>query len=358
MYLKRLNTFVLKFVLYLFLLLPNGYSYGQVIDNCSAKIDSLIQTTSPRTFNGVILITQNGITKYSKAHGYSNFEDRTPINTNNNFRIQSNSKQVTAVLILREVENRKIDLNSAIRKYLPELKQTWADTVTVHQLLNMSSGITNLEKPLIFKPGTGFHYSNPAYSLLGRIIEHVSGDKYIDLANGLFESLGMYNSYCYEMDKANNRLINGYIDSINNFRSVDFNATGFTKETWKDFIPVGGIISNVHDLNIWDTKLHNGEILKPETYEAMINSDVIDFDDTFSDKKNYYGYGVNISGNNPIKYIGHAGRGLGFVSIKFYVPEKDLDVIVLENVYHQDTNVIYHFEKEIRRIVLNSNLIK
>lgn len=358
MYLKSLNSFVLKFVLPLFLSLSNSYSYSQVVDNYSAKIDSLIRTTSPRTFNGVILVTQNGKTKYSKTYGYSNFEKKTPIITKDNFRIQSNSKQVTAVLILREVEKGRIDLKGPIRKYLPELKQTWADTVTVHQLLNMSSGIMALDKPLIFKPGTGFHYSNPAYSLLGRIVENVSGNTYIDLANRLFKSLGMHNSYCYEIDKANTGLINGYTNSQNKYNIVDFNATGFKEETWKDFIPAGGIISNVHDLNIWDTKLHQGKILRPETYGAMTNSDVIDFDETFSDEKKYYGYGVNVSSNKSIKYIGHAGRGLGFVSIKFYVPEKDLDVIMLENVYNQDNDVVYHFEKEIRRIVLNSNLIK
>jgi len=118
-------------------------------EDYSTKIDSLIQTTSPRSFNGVILITQNGKTKYSKAYGYSNFEDKTPISIKDNFRIQSNSKQVSAVLILKEVENGKIDLSSPIRKYLPDLRQTWADTVTVHQLLNMSSGIIALEKCLI-----------------------------------------------------------------------------------------------------------------------------------------------------------------------------------------------------------------
>ncbi|WP_257957503.1 serine hydrolase domain-containing protein [Parapedobacter tibetensis] len=348
----------MKFLLYVCLSLSNSHSYGQVTDNYAAKIDSLMQTASPRAFNGVILITQNGKIKYSKAHGYSNFEDKTPITIKDNFRIQSNSKQITAVLILKEVENGRIDLNSPIKKYLPELKQTWADTVTVHQLLNMSSGITSLDKPLIFEPGTGFHYSNPAYSLLGRLVENVSGDKYIDLANGLFENLGMHNSFCYEIDKPNTGLISGYTNSTDEYNLFDFNTTGFTKETWKGFIPAGGIVSNVNDLNIWDTKLHNGEILRPETYGAMVTSNVEDFDETFSDKKKYYGYGVNISGNDPIKYIGHAGRGLGFVSLKFYVPEKGLDVIVLENVYNRDTDIIYHFEKEIRRIVLNSNLIK
>lgn len=113
--------------------------YAQQTDDYSARIDSLIQTASPRSFNGVILITQNGKTKYSKAFGYSDFENKLPLTMKDNFRIQSNSKQVTAVLILKEVEKGKINLHSPVKKYLPEIQQTWADTVTVNQLLNFFS---------------------------------------------------------------------------------------------------------------------------------------------------------------------------------------------------------------------------
>ena len=192
------------------------------LDDYTAKIDSLIQTISPRKFNGVILITQNGETKYSKAYGYSNLEDKTPIKISDKFRIQSNSKQITSVLILKEVEKGKIDLQSPIRKYLPNLKQTWADTVTVHQLLNMSSGIVDINEPLIFKPGTDYHYSNPAYFLLGKVIEKATSKKYIDVANNLFKELGMNNSFCYEdgMSENENSLISGYRVSDNGFNGI------------------------------------------------------------------------------------------------------------------------------------------
>ena len=90
----------------------------------------------------------------------------------------------------------------------------------------------------------------------------------------------------------------------------------------------------------------------------MITSDVLDT--TEIDKNLKYGYGVNINENEPITYIGHRGRGMGFVNFKFYVPNKKLDVIILENVYHdhEDPKVVYHFETKIRDIVLRSNLVK
>jgi len=328
------------------------------IDNYSAKIDGLIQTTSPRSFNGIILITQKGEVKYSKAYGYSNFEDKTSISITDNFRIQSNSKQITAVLILKEVENGKIDLKSPIRKYLPTIKQTWADSITVHQLLNMTSGIVGIDKPLIFEPGTDFKYSNPAYGLLGRIIANVTEKKYTEVANNLFKELKMDNSFCYEMDKYEGKVINGYRISDNEFKLVEFNKLGINKDWWTDFIPAGGIISNVKDLNIWDTTLHNGELLKPETYKLMINYNITAQHDAFGNEKIGYGYGVRIDDNKSVKTIGHAGKGLGFASIKFYIPEKDVDVIVLENVYNEDANIVYYFENKIREIVLHSSLLK
>ena len=110
-------------------------SFGQKITNYSTKIDSLIKTTNIRKFNGVILVTENGKIKYSKSYGFKNFEKKTELNIDDQFEIMSNSKQITAVLILKEVEKGKINLQAPIKKYLPKLTQTWADSVTVHQLL-------------------------------------------------------------------------------------------------------------------------------------------------------------------------------------------------------------------------------
>lgn len=332
-------------------------------DDYSPKIDSLIKTTNPRLFNGVIHITKEGKTKYSKEYGYSNFEDKIPISIKQKFRIMSNSKQITAVLILKEVEKGRIDLQSPISKYLPELKSSWAKEVTVHQLLNMSSGIIDIEKPLIFEPGKGYRYSNPGYGLLGSIIENVTGTTYIQAVNNLFKKLDMKDSYCYEIDQQNTGLANGYWLIDGEVELVEFDSLGFTKQEWKDFIPAGGIISNVHDLNIWDTKLHNGKILNSDYYHLMVTPSNRGSHAAFDNDTIGYAYGLRVHDQHSISHIGHGGRGFGFASIKFYIPEKDVDVIIWENIYSRDSDflsadVIYHFENEIRKIVLNSDLAK
>ena len=326
------------------------------IDNYAAKIDSLIQTTHPRKFNGVILITQKGKIKYSRAYGFSNFEEKTPISIKDNFRIQSNSKQITAALILREVEKGEIDLNETISAYLPHFGQPWADSVTVHHLLNMSSGIRGIDRPLIFAPGTDYRYSNPAYGVLGAIIEEVTGHSYVDTANKLFTELSMNNTYCYEFGANQNNLINGYVNAEDGYTVVDFYSRGITPEGWLNFIPAGGIISNAEDLNTWDTKLHNGQILKPESYELMVSYSIRGQHAAFGAEPIGYGYGVRIDDSDSLKIIGHAGKGIGFTNIKFYIPERKLSVIVLENVYDEDAAIVYHFERELVKMVMDSSL--
>jgi D-alanyl-D-alanine carboxypeptidase len=345
-------------LLFLALFFLNGNSSAQLKDDYAAKIDSLINTKYPRSFNGIIWITKKSKTKYLKTYGYSNFETKTPFTLKDNFRIQSLSKQITAIIVLREVEKGKIDLHVPISKYLPDFKQTWADTVTVNHLLNNTAGIVDITKPLSFRPGTDYYYSNPGYGLLRPIIEKVTGKTFIEVANSLFKELEMHNSYCYEINKPNAGLIDGYWVSKDSVKRFDFKSLNYTPETWANFIPGGGMISNAIDLNTWDKKLHHGKILKPETYKLMTNYEITAQHDSFGKDKVGYGYGLRISDKSPVKYLGHSGKGLGFILFKFYIPAKDIDVIVLQNHYDVDSKLHYYFESKIREIVVSSSLVK
>jgi len=349
------NSKLLSFILISILIC--NHCFGQLKDDYTTKIDSLIQKKYPRSFNGVIWVTKKGKTKYLRTYGYSNFETKTPFSLKDNFRIQSNSKQITAVLILREVEKGNLDLHIPIRKYLPDFKQTWADTVTIHHLLNNTSGIVDIDKPLSFRPGTDFYYSNPGYGILRPIIEKVTGNPFIEIANSLFKELKMNNSYCYEIDKNNAGLINGYRVSYDSVSLFNFKDLGHTTETWADFIPAGGMISNAIDLNTWDEKLHNGKILKSEYYQLMIKYNITAQHVAHGEEKIGYGYGLRIDDKSPTS-IGHSGKGLGFTNIKLYFPEKSVDVIVFQNHYDTDSKLHYYFESKIREIVMNSNLVK
>jgi len=352
MYYKLKKTLVI-FVMTIVGFLPQSPSLAQAPQDMSDEIDALIEETSVRPFNGVILISQGGKTLYSKAQGYSEFNSRTPMKMTDRFRIQSNTKQITAVLILRDVERGTIILDSPISEYLPELKQEWSDIVTVHQLLNMTSGITSLDSGVAFVPGTQFHYSNPSYGLLGAILERVNGKSYTELANQLFAELGMNNTHAYSFGEEHD-FIPGHILSEDKLVPVKLSDI-FTAETWKPFLPTGGVISTAADLLIWDTKLHNCQIINDASYKMMTEYSITASHSAFGPQPIGYGYGVRVDDTSGKKHIGHAGRGIGYASIKFYIPENDISVIVLENVYvSNDPDVIYYFEREIRDLVLRS----
>jgi len=333
----------------LFFILSSCHSSAQKKDNYTAKIDSLIQNTSP-VFNGAILISKNGKPLYAKAKGFSNFETKTPLKLDTQFEIMSNSKQITAVLILLEVEKGKIDLNAPIKKYLPELTQTWADSVTVHQLLNHSHGIIDLQKPLAFKPGTQFKYGNLNFSLLGKIVEFSTKKTYTEVANSLFKKLKMKNTLCYSKDKTQN-LATGHYNNKNTLTTVKESMIN------NENLGADGILSTVEDLTIWDNNLHKGKILKPESYKLLTANTILSQHNFFGKEKEPYGYGIRIIEKEPFKYIGHTGLGDGFSSVNLYFPESDVSMVILENQMNEDSELFYISEFKIKNILFKSDLL-
>lgn len=324
---------------------------SQTHKNWQSKIDSIVQIKSPTTFNGVILISKKEKTVYSKAFGFSDIENKTPLKMNDQFEIMSNTKQITSVLVLKEVEKGKINLQNPIKKYLPELKQNWADSVTVHQLLNHTHGIIDVEKPLIFKPGTDFKYGNLSNILLGKIIEKTSKKTYRELATELFQLLKMNDTFCYSKNDKRN-LVSGYINKDNMFTKVE---NSFINE---ENLPADGIITTAQDLIIWNNQLHKGKILSPKSYQLMTSESAKSQHDVFGKEKMGYGYNIRIVDSNGIKYFGHTGLGDGFSSLNIYVPKSDLNIIILENHMNDNSDLFYYFESLIKNIILESELVK
>lgn len=345
-------TFIrrISFLLSILFLFSNCHSFAQKKDNYSVQIDSLLKVANPK-FNGVVLIAKNGKTLYSKAQGFSNFDSKKPLTINSQFEIMSNSKQIAAVLILLEVEKGKIDLNSPIKKYLPELTQNWADSVTVHQLLNHTHGITDLQKPLSCKPGTDFKYGNISFSLLGKIIEVTTKKSYSEVANALFKQLNMKSTFCY-LKNNNQNLVSGYINSNGVFEMAKDDL--ITPEN----LGADGVVSTATDLAIWNNNLHKGKILKPETYQLMIKPSVLSQHNFFGKEKEGFGYGVRIIEKESVKYLGHTGLGDGFSSVNLYFPKSDVSLIVLENQMNEDSNLFYASEFKIKNLLLKSDLLK
>lgn len=179
----KLNKIVLFYlVLTFFAPIVVGFTQSRI----KQSLDKLLLNKEIRAFSGEVLISQNGKIIYQKAKGIANEKKNLQIKINDNYVLLSNSKQITAVLILREVDKGNIDLQKAITSYLPNYPQKWTDSVTTFQLLNHTSGIISLEKPLASKPGTTFKYTDLNYILLGEIVESVTKITYESSINELF----------------------------------------------------------------------------------------------------------------------------------------------------------------------------
>ena len=273
----------------------------------TSRIDSLIETNDKRFFNGIILVSQNGKTIYSKVKGFANLESKTPLAIDNQFIIGSISKQMTAVVVLREVDKGRIDLYVPVKKYLPNMAQTWLDSITVHQLLNHTSGVTDWDKPLKFKPSTDFSYSNIGYELLAKIVENITNKSYATLTNEIFKISKMKHSMSPKLNQQKS-LVNSYVeDSTGKIKLVE----GLLIDLG---IPSGGMISTAEDLLLWNKNLHGGKLLNPKSYNMMT---------TASSHRNHfifgevdYGYGLQIDPKGKTLEIGHSGYATGFASME------------------------------------------
>lgn len=336
-------------------LLNSCNTKAQQNDDYTSKIDSLVKTTAPRSFNGVVYILQDGKEKYTKAFGDADFNKKTPLQISDKFSTMSIAKQITATLILQEVEKGKIDLHTPIRNYLPDFKHSWADTVTVHQLLNHTSGLDpeSIDKPLKFRPGTAFGYSNIAYYVAGLVLEKQSGKNFQELVAALFKKCKMNNS-AYPNETSSKSLVKGHTikkdGSFKRNERLTFDA---------DHYFGSHLIVTASDLANWNECLHNGKLLKSGTYKKMTNYMITNTHPVFSENPIGYGYGLRINDKADISEIGHTGfhPGEGFTAVNLYYPKTKTSVIIMENVGYENFDIAYHFEKEVRKIILKSNLV-
>lgn len=95
-------------------------------------------------FNGEIIVATDGKIDFISGFGLADRQLNSKITARSKFKIASVTKTFTAVLILKLVEQGKIDLNTTIGTYFPSYKGIGRDKVTIHQLLTYSSGIANV----------------------------------------------------------------------------------------------------------------------------------------------------------------------------------------------------------------------
>ena len=290
-----------------------------------------------KDFNGTMLVMQKGKVMYKKAFGMADREWNIPNTVDTKFRIGSVTKQFTAACILQLAEQGKLSLDDKLTQYIPDYPK--GDSITIHMLLNHTSGIANYtdlpefwptailplstdsmialfkNKPLDFSPGTKWNYSNSGFFLLGVIVEKASGKTFTDyLQEHIIKKLALKNTL---MDN---------LDSVLSFR-----AKGYGKNNagvWQHAMQIsmegpysaGAMVSTVDDLYYWTKALHSNKVLSAASTQKMLTP-----------YKENYGYGIGIDSLKNHKRVSHSGGIPGFLSYLGYFPDDDLCVVIISN---------------------------
>ena len=182
-----------------------------------------------------VAVAKDGRLVYAKGFGYSNREDGEPMQPSNILRVASVSKLITAVAVMKLVEDGMLSLNQKVfggkgvlnhyvySDYIDER----VEEITVKQLLNHSAGWTTrwgdhlfmqesiarqlnkelpltsddiicfaLAKRLHFAPGSGSSYNNIGYVILEKVIEKVSGKTYESyVIENIFRPIGIMDAF-------------------------------------------------------------------------------------------------------------------------------------------------------------------
>jgi len=248
--------------------------------NYSSLLDNYMKAqANVNEFSGAVLVAKNDKIIYEKAFGLANREWNVPNTLQTKFRIGSLTKQFTAAAILQLAESGKLNLDDKLSKYFPDFPK--GDSVTIHMLLNHTSGIksyTNMPKfmsiatlpypkdsvvaffknePYEFSPGTKWNYNNSGYFLLGYIIEKVSGQSYSEFVlRNVIRKAGLENTAVDRLDSLLLNRAQGYSKTSTGWRNANYVSMEFPYSA-------GAIVSTIQDMYAWNKALYSGKIISP-----------------------------------------------------------------------------------------------
>jgi len=304
-------------------------------------------------FSGAVLVAKDGEVIFKRAYGLANKRYNVSNQTDTKFNIGSISKIFTKVGIHQLAERGEVSLNDYMGQYCPGFPKNVANKVTIHHLLNHTSGMGHYwnekfeaskhklrkvddflelfrEEPLAFEPGEKSQYSNAGYVVLGKIIEAVSGQDYYDyVRERIYQLAGMDSTDHYEMDVPTANLAIGYTRLDDEGQLQKGPRVENTFRIGVKGSPAGGGYSTVDDLHQFCIALQSHRLMGPEYTELTIRHTSARREKAKS------------------KTFGHAGGGPGIGSIF----EMSLDLgyisVILSNY---DPDSMWPVQKQIREI--------
>jgi CubicO group peptidase (beta-lactamase class C family) len=276
-----------------------------------------------------------------------------PVNPTTPFKIGSNSKSFTALAVMQLVDQGKIKLDDPVRIYLPWFRvadHKASTQITVRELLNQNSGLPTIagltymydrddsngalenvvrqakDVTLASSPGRTYHYSNLNYTILGLVVQTVSGQSYERyVQDHIFKPLDMTHSYAYLPDAEAAGLATGHqfwFDRPQPGGGMVYNRAS---------TPAGLLTASVTDMTHYltahlnDGRYRNAQLVSPKAV-ATLHHGVAKLS-----KHASYAMGW-ISGElDDIPVLGHNGETGDFHSTMVLQPDRRWGVVVLMN---------------------------
>ena len=318
-----------------------------------AKVDAAVKSAMEAngTPSAQVAVVQDGHIVFSKAYGDAQLTPAVPATMKTRYEIASVSKEFTAAAALLLVEDGKLSLDDHVSKWFPDL--TGADQITVRQLLSHTAGVSDFwpqdyvmipvtkpttpmavmnawaKKPLDFKPGDDWQYSNTGYIVAGEIIEKVSGQPLFAFVNDrLLKPVG----------------ISDAVDiSAQNLKAPD--ALGYERRALAPNRPTppdgaGWFYGSAYlgltaeDVAKWDISFLKKSLLKPDSYVTETTTIKLN-----NGKDTGYAMGLFVSKPNGHTMVEHDGEGAGSLTENRIYPDDGLAVVVLTNTMSGDAMI-------------------
>jgi CubicO group peptidase (beta-lactamase class C family) len=329
---------------------------------------------SDQVVGASVVLMKNGRVVSRYESGYADRGKRVPVDTQTIFHWGSITKSLTAIGIMQLRDRGKLSLDDKIVRWVPELRTMhdaygMMDSITIRMLLSHTAGFQNgtwpygNDKPwepfepttwnqlvammpyqeLLFRPGSRYGYSNPAFIYLARVIEQVSGDPWdAYVQKNIFAPLLLDRSYFRGTPYflAAHRSHNYYVRK-------DSSGRAGTTDNGADFdpgitSPNGAWNAPVTDLVKYTAFLTNAILpgMSRERYDVVLSRKSLEemwqpgkpMSQSYeSNPDQWMGLSFFVRDRNGQRILGHTGSQAGFRSFYYFVPANGMAVIAVFN---------------------------
>ncbi|HEV7852255.1 MAG TPA: serine hydrolase domain-containing protein [Mycobacterium sp.] len=324
---------------------------------------------------GAVVAIRTPQGSYTAAVGTTELGKQTPPDTNTHFRIASNTKTMTAALVVLLAQDGKLKFSDPVSDYVPDVPD--GTHITVADLLKMRSGLYNytnapefsaqldadpakawtpqevlasaFARPANAAPDTEYEYNNTNYALLGVIAEKAGGRPLGEqLHDRLFGRLGLQQTSLPANDDTAipTPYSHGYMYGGSAYAMVDdpypadLKAAGragtlkpvdYTHQNPSYAHAAGGVISTADNLAAWMRALVSGKVFNADYQQQWRDS--LRAEDPNNRDGQKYGYGISYQRFSPTAAMYyHGGEMPGFNSFMGYDPDADVSLVIWTNL--------------------------